>query len=165
MNIHLHLWYEMLSQASQFQYCEQFSFSVAEKCASMGSCIVFMPRIDLWAVETPNQVTEDSDADLSNHQCPENEKHQHPENEKSYFARGLEESVSLSQQCKSEEMLECQDDVAQSASHAWNLFVEQVESLSVSASLMILVGCYCFFHFFCWFVFFVSFYHTILELL
>ncbi|KAM5586143.1 hypothetical protein ABKV19_005176 [Rosa sericea] len=111
---------------------------ILKKCASMGSCIVFMPRIDLWAVETPNQVTEDSDADLSNHQCPENEKHQHPENEKSYFAHGLEESVSLSQQCKSEEMLECQDDVAQRASHAWNLFVEQVESLSVSASLMIL---------------------------
>nr|XP_011462057.1 PREDICTED: uncharacterized protein LOC105350813 [Fragaria vesca subsp. vesca] len=114
---------------------------ILKKCASMGSCIVFMPRIDLWAVETPNQVTEDSNADLSNHQCPDNEKHQISENEKSYVAHGQViggESGFLSQQCKSEEMLECQDDAAQTASHAWNLFVEQVESLSVCASLMIL---------------------------
>lgn len=101
-----------------------------------------MPRIDLWAVETPNQVTEDSDSDLSNHQFPENEKHQLPDNEKSYFAHGQvveEGNGSLSKQCKSEEVVECQD-VAQTASHAWNLFMEQVESLCVSASLMILVG-------------------------
>ncbi|KAK9907858.1 hypothetical protein M0R45_000045 [Rubus argutus] len=113
---------------------------ILKKCASVGSCVIFMPRIDLWAVDTPNQVTEDSDSDLSNHQLPENEKHRLPDNEKSYFAHGQvveEGNGSLSKQCKSEEVVECQD-VAQTASHAWNLFMEQVESLCVSASLMIL---------------------------
>ncbi|XP_050369450.1 uncharacterized protein LOC126787623 [Argentina anserina] len=114
---------------------------ILKKCSSMGSCVIFMPRIDLWAVETPSQVIEDSDADVSNHQCPDNEKHQLPENQKSYCPHGqvsTDESGSLSQQCKSEEILECQSDVSQTASHAWNLFVEQVESLSVSSSFMIL---------------------------
>lgn len=102
------------------------------KCASVGPCVVFMPRIDLWAVETPLQVTGESDSDLSDHQLPENEK--------SYFvhSQAVEEgSGSTSQQCKSEDMGECPG-VACSASHAWNLFVEQVESICVSTSLMIL---------------------------
>lgn len=116
------------------------------KCASVGPCVVFMPRIDLWAVETPLQVTEESDSDLSDHQLPENEK--------SYFvhSQAVEEgSGSTSQQCKSEDMGECPGVVC-SASHAWNLFVEQVESICVSTSLMILVGFF-FPFFFCLFVF------------
>ncbi|KAM1646291.1 hypothetical protein ACFXTN_007339 [Malus domestica] len=102
------------------------------KCASVGSSIVFMPRIDLWAVETLLPMTEESDSDLSNHLLTENEK--------SYSVHGQaveEGSEPTSQQCKSIEMGECTG-VSQGASHAWNLFVEQVESICVSSSLMIL---------------------------
>lgn len=108
------------------------------KCASVGSSIVFMPRIDLWAVETLLPMTEESDSDLSDHLLTENEK--------SYPVHGQaveEGSGPNSQQCKSIEMGECTG-VSQSASHAWNLFVEQVESICVSSSLMILVGSFFF---------------------
>lgn len=102
------------------------------KCAAVGSCIVFMPRIDLWAVET-SQVTEESDSPSINRQCPEKNN--------SSFRDGEvveEENVSSQLKCKSAEMAGDQV-VAKNASHAWSTFIEHVESICVSTSLMILV--------------------------
>jgi hypothetical protein len=94
------------------------------KCASVVSCVVFMPRIDLWAVEKICQDTEESDSFSKHHQFPD------------FTHQVVDESPK--QQFKSAEMAEllC---AGQSASHAWSSFIEQVESIRLSTSLMILV--------------------------
>lgn len=94
--------------------------------------MVFMPRIDLWAVETPRQAIEDIDPVPTNHQCPEkvNSCVRHDHN--------VEKDNTSSPQSKSAETVGDQG-VTQSASNTWRLFVEQVESICVSTSLMILV--------------------------
>ncbi|KAF8413815.1 hypothetical protein HHK36_001808 [Tetracentron sinense] len=76
------------------------------KCASAGSCIIYMPRIDLWAIETHRQV-----AEMENDSCP-----------KVFISAETAEPP----------------DVLENASQAWNSFVEQVDSMCLSASLMIL---------------------------
>ncbi|KAK6270032.1 hypothetical protein POUND7_007137 [Theobroma cacao] len=97
------------------------------KCASMGSCVVFMPRIDLWAVETVNQVAEESDLSSTFHQSPMEEDPLPVEKESGF---------SLWQS----ELAETAEAIAavQIISHAWSSFVEQVESICVSTSLIIL---------------------------
>ncbi|XVF04282.1 hypothetical protein REPUB_Repub05bG0069000 [Reevesia pubescens] len=97
------------------------------KCASIGSSVVFMPRIDLWAVETINQVAEESNSSSTFHQAPMEEDTQLVE----------KESESSLQQSELAETTEAMVGV-QSVSHAWSLFVEQVESICVSTSLIIL---------------------------
>ncbi|KAF3442464.1 hypothetical protein FNV43_RR16380 [Rhamnella rubrinervis] len=100
------------------------------KCAAVGSCIVFMPRIDLWAVET-SQVAEESDSPSINNQCSE---------KNNSFREGEvveEENASSQLNCKSLEMAGDQR-VTKNASHAWSSFIEHVESLCVSTALMIL---------------------------
>ncbi|ESQ48465.1 hypothetical protein EUTSA_v100198800mg, partial [Eutrema salsugineum] len=84
------------------------------KCASRKSCVVFMPRIDLWAVETESPLSEEVECDddsakenSSSPICPE-----------------------------TVEKMELQNSVR--VSHAWNTFFEQVESLRVSTKLIIL---------------------------
>ncbi|KAL3587221.1 hypothetical protein D5086_014088 [Populus alba] len=103
------------------------------KCASFQSCMIFLPRIDLWAVETCHKVNDDGDASSSiNHQVYE-------EKESSLTNSQVveEENESPIHQCIPAEMTEPQD-AARSISPAWSSFVEQVESISVSTSLMIL---------------------------
>ncbi|XP_059662679.1 uncharacterized protein LOC132308577 [Cornus florida] len=101
------------------------------RCASVGLCMIFMPRIDLWAIETCHQVGEkESDSDSTNLE---------PSEKKCCFTHsdvGKDKSSS-SMVCESAEMRGSQDDI-QRTSHIWNLFIEQVESMCVSASLMIL---------------------------
>ena len=46
------------------------TFAVAVRIASVSSCVVFMPRMDLWAVETPQQVIEESESLSTTHQFP-----------------------------------------------------------------------------------------------
>ncbi|XP_061361248.1 uncharacterized protein LOC133305130 [Gastrolobium bilobum] len=75
------------------------------KCASVQLCVVFMPRIDLWAVETHFQMSETTDSCSTLHASSEMEK-------------------------------SCQ--ASRRVSHAWMSFIEQVESIGVSSSLMIL---------------------------
>ncbi|KAL0855309.1 hypothetical protein Bca101_060462 [Brassica carinata] len=83
------------------------------KCASRKSCVVFMPRIDLWAVETETPIDEEVECDddsvkeNSSSVCPETVEKM----ELQYSAR---------------------------VSHAWNTFLEQVESLRVSTKMIIL---------------------------
>ncbi|KAM7250767.1 hypothetical protein ACFE04_022650 [Oxalis oulophora] len=67
------------------------------RCASVGSSMVFMPRIDLWAVEPFTQVIENELSDIVEPQGP-----------------------------------------SKCCSHAWSLFIEQMESMCASSSLMIL---------------------------
>ncbi|KAF8100310.1 hypothetical protein N665_0227s0042 [Sinapis alba] len=83
------------------------------KCASRKSCVVFMPRIDLWAVETETPMNEEVECDddsvkeNSSAVCPE-----------------TVEKVELQYSSR--------------VSHAWNTFFEQVESLRVSTKMIIL---------------------------
>ncbi|XP_062094452.1 uncharacterized protein LOC133800497 [Humulus lupulus] len=101
---------------------------VLMKCAGVGSCMIFMPRIDLWAVETPQQV-EDCDSISTDHQCPKKANPPHikhdQNNNSSSPLRKLTGTVG-------------DQSVTQSASNTWRLFVEQVESICISTSLMIL---------------------------
>ena len=104
-------------------------FYMAVKCSSVGSCLVFMPRIDLWAVETLQHETEKSDSSPSNHPLTKSNE--------SCLTHGQvigKEIDSCQEQHKSVETEEFQV-----PSHAWSSFVEQVESICVSTSLMILV--------------------------
>uniref|UniRef100_A0A5B6YIA8 PHD-type domain-containing protein n=1 Tax=Davidia involucrata TaxID=16924 RepID=A0A5B6YIA8_DAVIN len=102
------------------------------RCASVGLCMIFMPRIDLWAIETCHQVGEmGSDSSSTNLELSEENKSclTHSEVEK--------ENQSCARVCESAEMAEPQD-AAPRASHIWSSFIEQVESICVSTSLMIL---------------------------
>ncbi|KAK9209125.1 hypothetical protein WN944_001489 [Citrus x changshan-huyou] len=98
------------------------------KCSTVGSCFVFMPRVDLWAVETLQQGNEESDSCATNDDLARSNG--------SCFADGQfveKDTDSWLQQHKSEGPTEFQGH-----SHAWSTFVEQVESICVSTSLMIL---------------------------
>lgn len=102
---------------------------MAVKCSTVGSCFVFMPRVDLWAVETLEQVNDESDSCAANDALNRHNG--------SCFAHGQfvdKDNSSWLQQQKSEGPTEFQ-----CHSHAWSSFVEQVESICVSTSLMILV--------------------------
>lgn len=80
------------------------------RCASFDSCMLFLPRIDLWAVETCIQSCKGQTASPSSSQS------------------GTVEFAENS---------ECQDSVKK-VSYLWNSFVEQVESICVRTPLMIL---------------------------
>ncbi|XP_022717177.1 uncharacterized protein LOC111275863 [Durio zibethinus] len=97
------------------------------KCASLGSTVVFMPRIDLWAVETIDQAAEESNSSSTFHQAPmvEDPEVVEKENESSLQQSELAETVEATV-------------AVQSVSHAWSSFVEQVESICVTTSLIIL---------------------------
>lgn len=76
--------------------------------------MVFMPRIDLWAVETETQLDEEVECDDDS--VKENSSPVRPE---------------------TVEKMELQ--YSSRVSHAWNTFFEQVESLRVSTKMIILV--------------------------
>ncbi|CAJ1957215.1 unnamed protein product [Sphenostylis stenocarpa] len=94
------------------------------KCASRQSCLVFLPRIDLWALEKHFQIAERSDSCFTM--------------EKSCFTPNqvVEKESEISTEKNSTEMTNGQANTK--ASFAWMSFIEQVESISVSTSLMIL---------------------------
>lgn len=100
------------------------------RCASVGSCIVFMPRIDLWAVEMCYQ--EESDCSATGVEFPD-------ENRFSLEHSDVdEEKKSCPNKHKSAELAEPKDAILK-ASHLWTSFIEQVESIRLSTSLIILV--------------------------
>lgn len=88
-----------------------------------------MPRIDLWAVEGDFQIAEKTDSCLISHLSPEM-------NDKSCFSQITEKENEINGG-KNTEMTKCQAN--KKASHAWMSFIEQVESIGLSKSLMILV--------------------------
>ncbi|KAL1202453.1 ATPase family AAA domain-containing protein [Cardamine amara subsp. amara] len=83
------------------------------KCASRKSCVVFMPRIDLWAVETETPLNEEVDCDDDSVK----------ETSSPIFPETVEKKALQN---------------AARVSHAWNTFFEQVESLRVSTKMIIL---------------------------
>ncbi|XP_054815169.1 uncharacterized protein LOC129315481 [Prosopis cineraria] len=101
------------------------------KCASVQSCVVFMPRIDLWAVETHFQGAGSSDYCSTHDQVSEME-------ESCLTPSQVVEKKNEfdSKKRKSIDMVKGQ--VILRASHAWMSFIEQVESIGVSTSLIIL---------------------------
>ncbi|KAJ6724260.1 P-LOOP CONTAINING NUCLEOSIDE TRIPHOSPHATE HYDROLASES SUPERFAMILY PROTEIN [Salix viminalis] len=101
------------------------------KCASFQSCMIFLPRIDLWAVETCHKVNDDGDASSINHQVYEEK-----ESPLTNSQVVEEENESSIHQCMPTEMTKPQD-AARSISPAWSSFVEQVESICMTTSLMI----------------------------
>lgn len=76
--------------------------------------MVFMPRIDLWAVKTETTLNEEveCDDDFVKENC-------------SPIVPEMGEEKALQNAAR--------------VSHAWNTFIEQVESLRVSTKMMILV--------------------------
>lgn len=114
------------------------------RCASVGSCLVYMPRIDLWALElhqdavdnasfsTDDQHTMMEDLQPEENYCPTGKQPTVME------LPVEEENESFPQQCDFAEEAEPQFVATHSASHVWSSFVEQVESISASTSLMIL---------------------------
>ncbi|CAL5416385.1 unnamed protein product [Camellia sinensis] len=97
--------------------------------------MIFMPRIDLWAIETCKQVDgEESDSSLTDPELSE---------DMSYVKHSQvveKENHSYQQLCELSET-EASQDASKKTSHIWSSFVEQVESMCVSTSLMILVSC------------------------
>lgn len=93
----------------------------------MGSSVLFMPRIDLWVVETTNKVSEESSSPSTFHQTPMEEDPQLVEKEN---GSSLQYELAGTAQATT---------AVQSVSHAWSAFVEQVEAICVSTSLIIVV--------------------------
>ncbi|KAK3035001.1 hypothetical protein RJ639_033379 [Escallonia herrerae] len=103
---------------------------VLRRCASVGSCLVFMPRLDLWALETVEPVDNEESPSLNLESCEENNP-----------CLTENEVVDIDNRCpgicestERKEPGEADRKVAQ----LWNLFMEQVESMRVSTPLMVL---------------------------
>ncbi|GAB2284473.1 hypothetical protein Dimus_018925 [Dionaea muscipula] len=80
------------------------------KYSSLKMCALFLPRIDLWATVTHHEVPQkDSDCEL----------------------------ISSLDSCDSDEVSDTQNE-GKNSSQIWNFFVEMVESICLSASLIIL---------------------------
>ncbi|XP_050216857.1 uncharacterized protein LOC126667814 [Mercurialis annua] len=120
------------------------------KFGSLQSLVIFMPRIDLWAMEASHQVTEERNTSSIDQPSEATECSSTPiqdigkENvsEKkescSTSIDGIEKNdESFEDQCDESEMQLPQSAIL-TASHAWCSFVEQVEYISVSTSLIIL---------------------------
>ncbi|GKV16478.1 hypothetical protein SLEP1_g27118 [Rubroshorea leprosula] len=139
------------------------------RCASVGSCVIFMPRVDLWALEKHQLAESDSSSTDDQHAMMEDSVPVENEYElaESTGCGGAVQSASCAPSSfvkrmnqvtgesgsptdhlpveENESSLQHLDFeeakpqlVAQSASHAWSSFAEQVESICVSTSLMIL---------------------------
>lgn len=95
--------------------------------------MIFLPRIDLWAIETFNNVDkkeyDSSSTDSRSSEGMSFVKHSQV---------GKKENQSCEKVCESSEVAVSQD-ALQKTSHIWSAFVEQVDSICVSTSLMILV--------------------------
>lgn len=96
------------------------------RCAGVGFCAIFMPRIDLWALETCDQ------SDKEENNCPSTDLGSSEDN-----ASILTKSEIVDKENKSVDMEEHQDPDFR-VSYLWCSFVEQVESMFVSTSLMVL---------------------------
>ncbi|KAJ8755086.1 hypothetical protein K2173_016742 [Erythroxylum novogranatense] len=110
---------------------EQGITEILMKCASLQSCLIFMPRIDLWALETCCGGSEEDEVSPINPPLLD---------AKTCCVSGqVVDGLNRSSvpQYRVAETIEHQD-ARRRSSHVWNSFVEQVESISVSTSLIIL---------------------------
>ncbi|XP_059283460.1 uncharacterized protein LOC132037042 [Lycium ferocissimum] len=88
------------------------------RCASVGKCMIFMPRVDLWAMDTCDQVCQEDDCSSVNPESLGKEAHLHYNIDK--------------------ETADQAGDAQKIASYLWSSFVEQVETICVSTSVMLL---------------------------
>ncbi|KAI8557813.1 hypothetical protein RHMOL_Rhmol04G0039500 [Rhododendron molle] len=100
------------------------------RCASVGSCMIYLPRIDLWAIENVDKKENDSSPDSE-------------PSEKMSFVKhsqvGKKENQSCEKKvCESSVVAAGSQDASLKTSQIWSSFVEQVDSICVSTSLMIL---------------------------
>lgn len=104
------------------------------RCANVGSCMIFMPRIDLWALDTCHQV-DDEDNSFSSKTVGSSKA-----NPSGLIQHEVidEENESFPKLRRSLENMGKSQDPVLLASDLWNSFVEQAESIFISASLMIL---------------------------
>ncbi|KNA24905.1 hypothetical protein SOVF_010900 [Spinacia oleracea] len=102
---------------------------ILTKCASLKICALFMPRIDLWAVQSCLSVQEDVEVSAY-HESPK-------ESSLTSCPIGQEKCSPMPSKSELIEVTEYQDEI-RSASHIWRSFVEQLECICVPSSLIIL---------------------------
>ncbi|XP_048130088.1 uncharacterized protein LOC115755050 isoform X3 [Rhodamnia argentea] len=103
------------------------------KCANVGSSVVFMPRIDLWAVQTHQQVSDDGDSStLFDDQSSVRK------TSCSIDTQVLKTKITSNMQISKSTAVYGHQSSSQSPSHAWSSFAEQVEAICVNTSLVIL---------------------------
>ncbi|KAF8024120.1 hypothetical protein BT93_F1350 [Corymbia citriodora subsp. variegata] len=103
------------------------------KCANVSSSVIFMPRIDLWAVQTHRQVSDDEDSSTSfDDQSPGKKA------SCSMDTQVHETKITSNMQNGKSTAGDGRQSSSQSPSHAWSSFAEQVEAICVNSSLVIL---------------------------
>lgn len=103
------------------------------KCANVGSSVVFMPRIDLWAVQMHQQVSDDEDSSTtSDDQSPVKK------TSCSIDTQVRETKITSNMQNSNSTAGDGCQSSSQSPSHAWSSFAEQVNAICVNTSLVIL---------------------------
>ncbi|XP_058211104.1 uncharacterized protein LOC131323363 [Rhododendron vialii] len=100
------------------------------RCASVSSCMIYLPRIDLWAIENVDKKENDSSSDSESSEEMSFVKHSQV---------GKKENQSCEKKvCESSVVAAVSQDASLKTSQIWSSFVEQVDSICVSTSLMIL---------------------------
>ncbi|CAN4102928.1 unnamed protein product [Withania somnifera] len=85
------------------------------RCGGVEKCMIFMPRVDLWAIETSDQVCQEDGCSLVN-----------------------PESLGKDEERTFNHSADHAGDDPKRASYLWSSFVEQVETICVSTSVMLL---------------------------
>lgn len=103
---------------------------MAVRSAGANACMLYMPTIDLWAVETYDKASEDDYEPSS----------MEPQSSGEISCDGHFEVDMEHVPCPSADVEGTQSQTAvTNASYLWTSFIEQVESIRVNASLIILV--------------------------
>lgn len=92
--------------------------------------MIYLPRIDLWAIENVDKKENDSSSDSESSEEMSFVKHSQV---------GKKENQSCEKVCESSVVAAVSQDASLKTSQIWSSFVEQVDSICVSTSLMILV--------------------------
>lgn len=103
------------------------------KCASLQSSVIFMPRIDLWALVTSQHIAEENDASSTHQQLSKT-----TESGSTPILDVGKVNGHFTCQSITSEAPEPQN-ATPITSRVWNSFVEQVEYISPSTTLIILV--------------------------
>lgn len=91
--------------------------------------MIYLPRIDLWAIENVDKKENDSSSDSESSEEMSFVKH-------SQVGKKENQSKKV---CESSVVAAVSQDASLKTSQIWSSFVEQVDSICVSTSLMILV--------------------------
>lgn len=104
---------------------------MAVRCAGAQTCMIFMPRIDLWALETSSEACDQEDYFVS----------VEPKSSEKKSCNRLGEVDKEDELCARAEGKEVAESptAMKKASDLWNYFLEQVEPIRLHSSLIILV--------------------------